>query len=140
VDWPAIMRDNYVMTNVDTVINAHVYHAASILASLAQIVNHTEEISYFQSAAEQIYQNVNSKLVNGSGMYHFPLFFSFLSFYFLFYFCFCFVFFSPKVQKKKEKEKLGSMQKLEFGNAECRTTRTFSTFSTEIFPSLKKGK
>jgi hypothetical protein len=26
---------------------------------------------------------------------------------------------------------------LEFENAECRITRTFSTFSTEIFPSLK---
>jgi hypothetical protein len=77
------MRDNYVMTNVDTVINAHVYHAALILASLSEVTNHTSEVPFFQNAAAQIYKNVNSKLVNSSGMYlvlmYFPFFFFFFS-------------------------------------------------------------
>ena len=68
------MRDGYMMTNVDTVINAHVYHAASILASFAQLTNHTSSVGLFSNAASQIYRNVNAKLINSSGMYHYVLY------------------------------------------------------------------
>ena len=60
------------MSNVDTVINAHAYEAASLLSALAKEIRLANESNFFQSAAVQIGKSVN-KLLLRDGTY--PSFF-----------------------------------------------------------------
>ncbi len=75
VDWPELMRDGYVMTNIDTVISAHAYHAASTLALLSSSVP-------LQTAANQLAKGISSHLFNGK-MYLVSLYAIHLYAYFL---------------------------------------------------------
>eukprot|EP01060_Flectonema_neradi_P030823 TRINITY_DN4552_c0_g1_i2.p1 TRINITY_DN4552_c0_g1~~TRINITY_DN4552_c0_g1_i2.p1 ORF type:complete len:786 (+),score=133.02 TRINITY_DN4552_c0_g1_i2:87-2444(+) len=64
VDWPAVYRDGYVMTNVNTVINSFTVGSLTVLSRLGRALG--KDISELESTADQISTTITTKLFNQS--------------------------------------------------------------------------
>lgn len=62
VDWPQSLRDGYVFSDVNTVINAYNYRALRDLGSLAEAIGREDEARDFSSLAENVAAAINQHL------------------------------------------------------------------------------
>lgn len=73
VDWPAVERTGYDVTNsyYNTVVNAFQYKALLTMVEIAELLGKTEDAALFASEAEKLKAAVNGKFydVNGNGLY-----------------------------------------------------------------------
>ncbi|WP_423820797.1 family 78 glycoside hydrolase catalytic domain [Salinisphaera sp. SPP-AMP-43] len=70
VDWPRGYRDDYVFTNVNTVINAWQYAAYEALSRIAGVLGRGQDQRRFASLADRLQQGLNSQLIAGNGAYY----------------------------------------------------------------------
>ncbi|OVE79074.1 hypothetical protein BVY01_03540 [bacterium I07] len=70
VDWPPASytkggkgeRDDYVMTDINTTVNAFHFRALELMARIAGVTRHMEDSLFFQNQAEKVKQAINEKL------------------------------------------------------------------------------
>ncbi|MBC8181431.1 family 78 glycoside hydrolase catalytic domain [candidate division KSB1 bacterium] len=86
VDWPPGSftkggtgeRDNHVMGDINTVVNAFHYQALFLMSKIAQVLNKVDDAEYFIQRAEKVKHSINEKLfdlnrkiyVDGEGIDH----------------------------------------------------------------------
>jgi hypothetical protein len=70
VDWPAGERDGFVLSPVNTVINAFYYKALTLMDSIATVLGHTGDATLYRTTAAAVYTMFNQKLFNQqTGLY-----------------------------------------------------------------------
>ncbi|RJS93575.1 family 78 glycoside hydrolase catalytic domain [Salinisphaera sp. Q1T1-3] len=69
VDWPRGYRDDYVFTDVNTVINAWQYAAYEALSNIAGVLGHGRDQHRFAAMARRLQHRLNSELIAGNGAY-----------------------------------------------------------------------
>jgi alpha-L-rhamnosidase len=78
VDWPAVERDGYVFTDVNTVINSFQYAAYATLAQVATVLGNDADAAKYNALASKVRTAINSLLrpagapayVDGEGTTH----------------------------------------------------------------------
>lgn len=66
VDWPAGERDGYVLTTVNTVVNAFHYHALRRMAQIATVLGNADDVADFTSRADTLKASFNTVFWNAS--------------------------------------------------------------------------
>lgn len=70
IDWPANMRYGYDMaTDSRTVVDAYAFADFSIMAHIAATVGNNSDKELYQKKATDMANAINSKLINGDGVY-----------------------------------------------------------------------
>jgi hypothetical protein len=70
VDWPAGERDGYVLTGVNTVVNAFWCHILGLMADMAEALGNTSDATRYRALRTTAIAALNSKLSNAStGLY-----------------------------------------------------------------------
>jgi hypothetical protein len=70
VDWPEGERDGYVLTGVNTVVNAFWCHILGLMADMAEALGNTSDATRYRSLRVTAIAALNSKLSNAStGLY-----------------------------------------------------------------------
>ncbi|MEA1997254.1 MAG: family 78 glycoside hydrolase catalytic domain, partial [Gemmatimonadota bacterium] len=73
VDWPKASfggegvpgeRDGYVMTDINTVVNAFLYQALVLMGRIAGALERDEDAEYFRGKAEAVKRSINEKLLD----------------------------------------------------------------------------
>jgi alpha-L-rhamnosidase len=62
VDWPVILRDGYIFSDVNTLINAYNYRALRDFGSLAKVLGHDHEAHVFSTLAGNAANAINQHL------------------------------------------------------------------------------
>jgi alpha-L-rhamnosidase len=69
VDWPAVERDGYVFTDVNTVINAWQYAAYATLSLVAGVLGNAADEAKYSGLADQLRTAINTLLLPTGGPY-----------------------------------------------------------------------
>ncbi len=64
VDWPGGERDGYVMTDINTAVNAYYYRALSLMAKIAGVIGETEDAASYTTQAATLAKTFNKELFN----------------------------------------------------------------------------
>lgn len=64
VDWPGGERDGYVMTDINTTVNAYYYRALSLMAKIAGVIGETEDAASYTTQAAALAKTFNKELFN----------------------------------------------------------------------------
>ena len=62
VDWPRVERDNYEMTDINTVVNTFHYRNLVLMIKLAKALNKKDDEVFFTKRAELVKKSINTKL------------------------------------------------------------------------------
>ena len=66
VDWPPTYRDDYVFTDINTVLSAYAAKAGDAMSLLASITSHSSDVALWANQASLLRRSMSALLVNSS--------------------------------------------------------------------------
>lgn len=70
VDWPLLERDDYEMTDINTVVNSFYYENLIMMSLIAEVIGNKKDAKFYKNQAHKLKEAINNKLFDASkGIY-----------------------------------------------------------------------